>query len=168
MKEIKLVILDVDGVMTDGMVYYGSGGEIMKPFSVKDGFFIRHVCPQAGIKFAVITGGFPDIVKKRAEVLEIEDVFFGHVDKSEAYRQVLDKHSLSDDEVAYFGDDWFDWSAMKFAGLKGAPSDAAPEIRERVDFVSVSASGQGAVREFLEFILKRDGKFETAKSRYLD
>lgn len=168
MKEIKLVILDVDGAMTDGMVYYSSNGELMKPFCVKDGFFIKHVGPENGIRFAVITGGFPEIVKKRAEVMGIEDVYFGHVDKSEAYAKVKEKYSLSDEEIAYFGDDWFDWSAMKYAGLKGSPCDAAPEIREKSDFVSSTHSGKGAVREFLEFILKRDGKFESAKKKYLD
>ncbi len=167
-KEIRMVILDVDGALTDGKVYYSSNGELIKPFSVKDGFIIKHVCPAMGIKFAIISGGFGDIVKKRAEVLEIEDVFIGFVDKADAYNEIKRKYSLSNDEVAYFGDDWFDWSAMKFATLKGAPSDAAPEIRERADFVTIAKAGEGAVREFLEHILKRDGKFEAAKSKYLD
>jgi 3-deoxy-D-manno-octulosonate 8-phosphate phosphatase (KDO 8-P phosphatase) len=167
-KEIKLVILDVDGAMTDGKVYYSSNGELIKTFSVKDGFFLKHVCPQLGIKFAIISGGFGEIVQKRAEVLGIEDVFVGFVDKAGAFSEIMKKYSLSNDEIAYFGDDWFDWSAMKFAGLKGAPSDAAPEIRERVDFVTIAKAGEGAIREFLEYILKKDGKFETAKNKYLD
>ncbi len=167
-KEIKMVILDVDGALTDGMVYYSSNGELMKPFCVKDGFFLKHVCPEMGIKFSIISGGFAEIVKKRAEVLGIEDVHFGFVNKTDAYREIKAKYGLEDDEIAYFGDDWFDWSAMKYAGLKGAPSDASPEIKERADFVAKSRAGKGSVREFLEFILKRDGKFEAAKSRYLD
>lgn len=167
-KEIKLVILDVDGAMTDGKVYYSSNGELMKPFCVKDGFFLKHVCPAAGIRFAIVSGGFGDIVNKRAEVLGISDVYIGHVDKAGAYTEIKQKYSLLDEEIAYFGDDWFDWSAMKFAGLKGAPSDASPEIRERADFVSTAKAGKGAVREFLEFILKRDNKFENAKKTYLD
>ncbi|MBU4486349.1 MAG: HAD hydrolase family protein [Candidatus Delongbacteria bacterium] len=167
-KEIKLVILDVDGAMTDSMVYYSSNGELIKAFSVKDGFFLKHVCPEMGLKFAIISGGFAEIIKKRAEVLGIEDVYFGFVNKAEAYNEIKNKYSLGNDEIAYFGDDWFDWSAMKFAGLKGSPSDAAPEIKERADFVTASKAGKGAVREFLEFILKRDGKFESAKEKYLD
>jgi 3-deoxy-D-manno-octulosonate 8-phosphate phosphatase (KDO 8-P phosphatase) len=167
-KEIKMVILDVDGALTDGMVYYGSGGEIMKAFCVKDGFFLKHVCPEAGIKFAIISGGFGEIVKKRAEVLGIEDVYIGFVNKTDAYVEIRKKYSLDDEEIAYFGDDWFDWSAMKYAVLKGAPSDASPEIREKADFVATKKAGKGSVREFLEFILKRDGKFEDAKSKYLD
>jgi 3-deoxy-D-manno-octulosonate 8-phosphate phosphatase (KDO 8-P phosphatase) len=166
--EIKLVILDVDGAMTDGMVYYSSEGELIKPFSVKDGFFLKHVCPELGIKFAIISGGYGDIVQKRADLLGIRDVYVGHVDKRSAYDDIKSKYSLSDSEIAYFGDDWFDWSAMKFAGLKGAPCDAAPEIKERADFVTVSSAGHGAIREFLEYILKRDGKFETAYKKYLD
>jgi len=167
-KEIKLVILDVDGAMTDGKVYYSSNGELIKPFSVKDGFFLKHVCPPLGIKFAIISGGFGEIVHKRAEVLGIDDIYVGFVDKADAYNELKTKYSLENDEIAYFGDDWFDWSAMKFAGLKGSPSDAAPEIKERVDFVTKSKAGKGAVREFLEYILKRDGKFESAKKKYLD
>jgi 3-deoxy-D-manno-octulosonate 8-phosphate phosphatase (KDO 8-P phosphatase) len=166
--EIKLVILDVDGAMTDGMVFYSSAGELIKPFSVKDGFFLKHLCPECGLKFAIISGGFGDIVQKRADVLGITDVYVGSVDKTAAYQDVKKKYSLDDAEIAYFGDDWFDWSAMKHAGLKGAPCDAAPEIKERADFVTVAAGGRGAIREFLEYILKRDGKFESAKKKYLD
>ncbi|HQO09361.1 MAG TPA: HAD hydrolase family protein [Clostridiales bacterium] len=167
-KQIKLVILDVDGALTDGKVYYSSSGELIKPFCVKDGFFLKHVCPALGIKFAIISGGYGEIVYKRAEVLGITDVFVGNVNKAGAYAEIKQSYSLSDDEIAYFGDDWFDWSAMKYAGLKGAPSDAAPEIKERADFVTASKAGNGAVREFLEFILKRDDKFEEAKKTYLD
>jgi len=167
-KEIKMVILDVDGALTDGMVYYSSGGELIKPFCVKDGFFLKHIGPENGLKFAIITGGFAEIVKQRAAVLGIEDVYFGYVNKTDAYNEIKAKHSLDDSEIAYFGDDWFDWSAMKYAGLKGAPSDASPEIKERADFVSAARAGKGSVREFLEFILKRDGKFEAAKRKYLD
>jgi 3-deoxy-D-manno-octulosonate 8-phosphate phosphatase (KDO 8-P phosphatase) len=137
-KQIKLVILDVDGALTDGKVYYSSSGELIKPFCVKDGFFLKHVCPALGIKFAIISGGYGEIVYKRAEVLGITDVFVGNVNKAGAYAEIKQSYSLSDDEIAYFGDDWFDWSAMKYAGLKGAPSDAAPEIKERADFVTAS------------------------------
>jgi len=167
-KEIKLVILDVDGALTDGKVYYSSNGELIKAFCVKDGFFLKHVCQPLGLRFAIISGGFGDIVQKRAEVLGIDDIYIGFVDKANAYNELKIKYSLENDEIAYFGDDWFDWSAMKFAGLKGSPSDAAPEIKERSDFVTISKAGKGAVREFLEYILKRDGKFESAKSKYLD
>ena len=165
--EIKMVILDVDGAMTDGIIYYGLNGELIKAFCAKDGFFIKHICPETGIRIAIISGGFGEIVKKRAEVLGVDDVYIGHVDKSEAYKELKQKYSLDDDEIAYFGDDWFDWSAMKYAGLKGAPFDASPEIKERVDFVSKAQAGKGSVREFLEFILKRDNKFEAAQKKYL-
>ena len=167
-KEIKMVVLDVDGAMTDGIIYYGANGELIKAFCAKDGFFIKHICPESGIRIAIISGGFGEIVEKRAEVLGIEDVYTGHVNKAEAYNELKQKYYLEDSEIAYFGDDWFDWSAMKFAGLKGAPSDASPEIKERVDFVSKAKAGKGSVREFLEFILKRDNKFEAAQKKYLD
>ena len=167
-KEIKLVILDVDGVMTDGKIYYGTDGELIKRFSAKDGFFIKHVGPTAGIKFAIITGGFGDIVKKRADVLNIEYVYAENVDKEEAFFLLKDKLSLTDEEIAYMGDDWFDWSAMKYAGLKGAPSDADEEIKKRVDVVTKAKGGHGAVREFLHHIMERDNKLDKAKSKYFD
>lgn len=167
-KEIKLVILDVDGAMTDGIIYFGENGELLKAFCAKDGFFLKNVLPEIGIKTAIISGGFGNIAKKRAEILGIEDVYIGHVDKKDAYNELKNKYSLEDSEIAYFGDDWFDWSAMKHAGLKGAPADASSEIKERADFVSKAEAGKGSVREFLEFILKRDDKFEIAKKKYFD
>ena len=167
-KEIKLVILDVDGVMTDGKIYYGKDGELIKRFSAKDGFFIKHIAPSVGIEFAIITGGFGDIVKKRATVLGIKHVYSENVDKEEAYLQLKKKFSLSDEEIAYMGDDWFDWSAMKYAGLKCAPADADEEIKKRVDIVTKAEGGNGAVREFIYYILERDNKLEAAKGKYLD
>ena len=167
-KEIKLVILDVDGVLTNGTVFYGANGESIKPFCVKDGFFIKHVAPSVGIDFAIITGGFGEIVKKRAEVLGINKIYAGFIDKEETYNQLKQELSLSDEEIAYIGDDWFDWSAMKHAGLKGAPSDADEEIKKRVDVVTKGKGGNGAVREFLYYIMERDNKLDEAKSKYFD
>ena len=167
-KEIKLVILDVDGVMTDGKIYYGTDGELIKRFSAKDGFFIKHIGPTAGIKFAIITGGFGDIVRKRAEVLNIEHVYAENVNKEEAFFILKDKLSLAHEEIAYMGDDWFDWSAMKYAGLKCAPADADEEIKKKVDIITKAKGGDGAVREFVIHILERDNKLEAAKGQYLD
>ena len=167
-KEIKLVILDVDGVLTNGTVFYGADGESIKPFCVKDGFFIRHIAPSAGIELAIITGGFGEIVNKRAEVLGIDRIYAGYMDKEEPYMLLKKELSLSDEEIAYIGDDWFDWSAMKHAGLKGSPADADDEIKKRVDVVTKAKGGNGAVREFLQYILERDNKLEAAKGKYLD
>ena len=167
-EEIKLVILDVDGVMTDGKIYYGINGELIKRFSAKDGFFIKHVAPSVGIEFAIITGGFGDIVQKRAEVLGIKHVYSEYVDKEAMYIQLKEKLLLSDDQIAYMGDDWFDWSAMKHAGLKGAPADADIKIKERVDIVTKANGGNGAVREFLYHIFNRDNKLEEAEKKYFD
>ncbi|MCK5760088.1 MAG: HAD hydrolase family protein [Candidatus Delongbacteria bacterium] len=167
-KEIKLVILDVDGVMTDGKIYYGVSGELIKRFSAKDGFFIKHVAPSVGINFAIITGGFGDIVRKRATVLGIDHVYAEHVDKEASYFELKDRLHLEDEEIAYIGDDWFDWSAMKHAGFKGAPLDADEEIKKRVDVVTKAKGGNGVVREFLYYIMERDNKLEEAKSKYFD
>ncbi|MBN2790573.1 MAG: HAD hydrolase family protein [Candidatus Delongbacteria bacterium] len=167
-KKIKLIIMDVDGVLTNGTVFYSSTGESIKLFCVRDGFFIKHVGPEAGLDFAIITGGFGEIVRTRAEVLGIDKIYAGHVDKESAYYEIKNSMDLEDEEIAYIGDDWFDWSAMQHAGLKAAPSDADPEILKRVDFVTKAVGGKGAVREFIYYILKRDNKLDTVKDRYLD
>ncbi len=166
MKTIKLVILDVDGVLTDGRIGYDSKLDDIKFFNAKDGFFIKHICNKLGIEFAIISGGISKIVKHRAELLGINYVYTGFVEKEEAYLKLKKDLDLENDEIAYMGDDWFDWPAMKHAGLKASPADAAKEIRDKTDFTSSKDGGRGAVREFLEFILKRDNKFEEAKEFY--
>ena len=164
--EIKLVILDVDGVLTDGRIGYDSKLDDIKFFNAKDGFFIKHICSHLGIEFAIISGGISKIVKHRAMLLGINYVYTGFVEKEEAYLKLKKDLGYDDNEIAYMGDDWFDWPAMKHAGFKAAPSDAAIEIIEKADFVSTNTGGRGAVREFLEIILKRDNKYEKAKQFY--
>ncbi len=166
MQTIKLVILDVDGVLTDGRIGYDSKLDDIKFFNAKDGFFIKHICNKLGIEFAIISGGISKIVKHRAELLGINYVYTGFVEKEEAYLKLKKDLDHQNEEIAYMGDDWFDWPAMKHAGLKAAPADAATEIIEKADFVSTKEGGRGAVREFLEFILKRDSKYEQALKLY--
>lgn len=165
-KEIKLVILDVDGVLTDGRIIFDNEKRELKCFSAKDGFFIKHICRPLGLSFAIITGGDSPVVNKRAEMIGIEHVYRGYVEKETAYLELKKKLKLEDAEIAFMGDDWFDWPAMKHAGYKGAPADATKEIKERVDFIADKDGGKGAVREFLESILKRDNKFEKGFNIY--
>lgn len=164
--KIKLVILDVDGVLTDGRIGYDSNLEDYKFFNAKDGFFIKHICSKLGIKFAIISGGISKIVKHRAELLGINYVYTGFVEKEEAYLKLKKDLDYQNEQIAYMGDDWFDWPAMRHAGIKATPKDAAKELIEKADFVSTKEGGRGAVREFLEMILKRDNKFEQAKKFY--
>lgn len=166
MSEIKLIILDADGVLTNGQIGYDSDLKEIKFFNAKDGFAIKYFSKFADIKFAIITGGSGSMVKKRAEILDIEYVVSGCFEKEEQLFKLRDELNLTNEEIAYMGDDWFDWPAMKHAGFKGVPNDGTFEIKERADFVSSKNGGNGAVREFIEAILKRDGKFEEAKSQY--
>lgn len=165
-QHIKLVILDIDGVLTDGKIIYSSSGEELKVFNAKDGFGIKYIGRENGLEFAVITGSSCPSVVKRAEFLNIEHIYTNSFEKEVAYNKIKTELNLSDNEIAYMGDDWFDWPAMRYAGFKGAPCDASEEIIKRSDFVAKSAGGSGAVREFIEEIVKRNGKYSDAVNRY--
>ena len=166
MADIKLIVLDADGVLTNGSIGYDSDLKEFKSFNAKDGFAIKFFGKLAGIKFAIITGGSGSMVKKRAMVLDIDFVISECFEKEEQLFKLRDELGLTNAEIAYMGDDWFDWPAMKHAGFKGVPQDGCEELKERVDFISSKNGGSGAVREFIETILKRDGKFEKIKSEY--
>ena len=167
-KEIKLIIFDADGVLTNGQIGYNSNGEEVKLFSVKDGFFIKHILPKFGIKTAIISGGKAETVTKRAEILGIDYVYTEKFDKTGAYNELLSLLNLAPEETAYIGDDWFDWPVMKLTGFKGAPADAHVEIRERADYICRLNGGFGAAREFIEEILKREQKYQKAVELYFD
>lgn len=152
--EIKVLIMDVDGTLTDGGIYIGNEGEIFKKFHVKDGYGICNILPRLGIIPVVITGRKSLIVKERCKELGIENVFQGSGDKIETMQKILDNLGVSQEEVAYIGDDLNDYEAMQMAGLRGCPGDAAMEIKKISDYVAESAGGSGAVREFIEWLEK--------------
>jgi len=164
--KIKLIILDIDGVLTDGKIIYTSAGEELKVFNAKDGFAVKHIGPENGIEFAIITGSSCPTVVRRAGFLNIQHIYTDSFEKAAAYQKIKSDLGLTDNQIAYMGDDWFDWPAMRFAGYKGAPADAAPEIIERADFVASAKGGNGAVREFIVEIVKRNGNYDAAISRY--
>lgn len=168
-KQIKLVIMDVDGCLTDGKIYTTSDGGHMRAFCTRDGFFIKEVCPKIGIEFGIITGSrLSKSVEARAEVLKIKYVATGKMDKEKAFLDIAKEAGVTLEETAYIGDEWFDWTAMKHAGVSGCPNNAVDAIKERADYVCESYGGNGAIREFLEWILKKDGRFEEALSLYFD
>ncbi|PID29414.1 MAG: 3-deoxy-D-manno-octulosonate 8-phosphate phosphatase [Candidatus Cloacimonadota bacterium] len=165
---IKLIVLDVDGCLTDGKIYYHSTGDISKSFSAKDGFFIKHIMKPLGYKFAIITGGKSDIVNNRAKILDIDYVYCEAIDKQGKMEELISSLSLNKEEIAYFGDDWFDWPAMKLCGYKGTPKNGSDELKKRVDFISNLNGGEASVREFLKSILKKEKRYEEALSLYFD
>ena len=157
---IKLVLLDVDGTLTDGGIYRGNNGEELKRFNVKDGYVIVNA-QKLGVEFGIITGRKSELVEIRSNELKIKYLYQGISEKTVILEEIMQKTGLKKEEIAYMGDDLNDILIMKQSGLTGAPRDAADEVIQIVDFVSGKNGGSGAVREFVEYILKKDGKWET-------
>ena len=166
MKRIRLLILDVDGVLTDGGIYMGPEGEAMKRFDIKDGLGIS-LWHRAGGMTAILTGRSSRIVENRAKELHISVVRQGCVDKGAAYEELKTELEITDDEIAYIGDDLIDLPVMKKAGLPVAVADAVPEVRSVACVVAAHKGGRGAIRETVERILRVQGRFEEAAALYL-
>ena len=156
---IKLVLLDVDGTLTDGGIYRGNNGEELKRFNVKDGYAIVNA-QKLGIEFGIITGRKSELIEIRAKELKIKYLYQGISEKIVILEEIMKKDGLSKVEIAYMGDDLNDLLIMKQVGLSGTPKDAVDEVIQVADFVSQKNGGSGAVREFIEHILKKDGKWE--------
>ncbi len=158
MKNIKYLVLDVDGTLTDGCVYMGEGGELCKAFNIKDGYGIVHQAKPAGIIPMIITGRTSQIVLNRCRELGIDECYQGIGEKLGKLKEVLNDSGASLSDCAYMGDDLNDldvMNAIKAAGgLVGCPADAAEEVIENADFVSKKDGGRGCVREFIEWLLK--------------
>lgn len=145
--------MDVDGVMTDGKLAYTSSGEAGRNFNVKDGYGIVKG-RQAGLMFGIITGKSSSIVRHRARVLGIREVHQGVRDKEKVYARILRKAHLTDEHVAYIGDDDPDIGVLRRVGFSAAPADAMDDVRKVVHYVCRHRGGDGAVREVIELILR--------------
>lgn len=165
--DIKLIIFDVDGVLTDGGIYVGDHGEMYKPFNVKDGLAIT-TWHKLGLRSAIITGRQSEMVRIRAEKLGITDLWQGNPDKRAAYEALKEKYSLSDKEIAYIGDDLIDLPIMTKVGLPIAVGDAVSEVKKYALLVTEQTGGHGAVREAIEFILKIQGIWDKIVNKYLE
>jgi len=153
-KDIKVFVMDVDGTLTDGKIYMGSQGELFKAFDIKDGYGICEILPANHIKAVIITGRTSDVVVNRARELGIDYIFQNVKDKGEAIIELSKEWKLELEEFAYIGDDMIDISAMQHCGLKGCPSDAVNEVKNICDFISTKRGGEGAVRDFIEWIVE--------------
>ncbi|WP_130833617.1 3-deoxy-manno-octulosonate-8-phosphatase KdsC [[Erwinia] mediterraneensis] len=162
--QIRLLICDVDGVMSDGLIYMGNSGEELKAFNVRDGYGIRCLLTSE-VEVAIITGRNARLLEDRCKTLGITHLYQGQSDKLLAFRELLDKLSLAAHEVAYIGDDLIDWPVMAEAGLSVAVADAHPILLPRVHYVTRIAGGRGAVREICDLILLAQNKFEDAKGQ---
>ncbi len=150
---IKLLAMDVDGTLTDGHIYIGAEGEIMKAFDVKDGYGIAHILPRYGIIPVIITGRRSQIIEQRCSELGITELYQGIGDKLGKLREIAAKYSLHPEEVAYIGDDENDLACMRYAGLSACPSDADEAAIDTVDYVCKASGGRSAVREFIKYII---------------
>lgn len=150
--KIKILIMDVDGTLTDGKIYIGSEGEIMKAFSVKDGYGIVKL-HSFGIIPSIITGRKSEILRFRAEELRIEEVYQGEEQKINRLKELALKYECNFSEIAYIGDDENDIECMKLCGIKACPSDAVESVRNISDYICTLKGGEGAVREFIEFLI---------------
>lgn len=156
--KIKLVITDSDGVLTDTGVYYSSEGEVMKRFSIRDGMGVERLRNVAKIETAIITGELSGSVKKRAEKLSITELHLGIKNKMETFKEICIKLKLKPGQVAYIGDDTNDLEVMKAVGLTACPADAISFVKKIADYVCKEKGGQGAFREFAEFIISSQKK----------
>lgn len=152
LKRIRIVILDVDGVLTDGSITYDANGLEYKRFHVHDGYGIFRG-REKGLKFAIISGRTSKATAFRARRLKITDVYQGYAEKVSAFRKIIKKYKLTPDEVCFIGDDEFDLPLLRLVGLSAAPADAVVKIRKEVDFLSGKRGGRGAVREIVDMIL---------------
>ncbi len=152
-KKIKMLILDVDGVMTDGSIVLDSAGNETKAFHVRDGHGIK-LAQKEGIRVGIITGRSSEVVNIRARELGITEVHQGTHDKMEVFNALILKYGLRDEEVGYIGDDAVDLAIMKRAGLAAAVADADPSVKPHVDLITKSPGGRGAVREVINLILE--------------
>lgn len=155
--KIKMLVMDVDGTLTDGHIYIGPSGEVMKAFNVKDGYGIMQLS-RDGVLPVIITGRKSEIVAERARELKITELYQGIDNKLELLQKVIKKYGLSSDETAYIGDDINDLECMEFCGVSACPDDAYSEIKQKVDFVCHYNGGCGAVREFADYIRQINGR----------
>lgn len=151
--KIKMLVMDVDGTLTDGRIYVGNHGEMMKAFDVKDGYGIVKI-EAKGIVPVIITGRESKIVEERAKELHIKELHQGVENKLEKLNEIAKTYDLSLQEVAYIGDDLNDFTCMQCCGFSACPCDAVEEVRENVDYVCQHSGGHGAVREFIQLIMK--------------
>lgn len=158
-KRVKVIIADVDGVLTDGGIIYDNGGNEYKKFNVKDGQIIAHL-KRSGILVGAVTGRLSDVVKYRCDELKLDFHYHGVKDKLEIYSRIKEEFKLENEEIAFIGDDIIDLPLLKLCGLSAAPDDALDYVKTAVDLVTSRRGGEGAFRELADFVLAAQGKLE--------
>jgi len=164
-KKIKLILLDVDGVLTDGSIIVGESNQELKIFNIKDGLAIK-LALAGGIAVGIISGRSSKAVKRRADELDIKILYQGQPDKLKVYDQIKNDLGLTDDQIAVIGDDLNDIKLLQQAGLSCTVNDACDEVKAKVDYITKYPGGKGAVRDVIEMILKGQGKWEALIQKY--
>ncbi len=164
--DIKLIIMDVDGVLTDGRIVLDDNGTEYKFFDVKDGH-IFHIAKELGFKVALISGRYSKVTEIRAKQLGVDDLYQDQHVKIDAFDALKDKYKLSNENIAYIGDDLIDIPPMILAGFSACPKDAHEEVKKVADYISSYSGGRGAVRDIVEEILKRQGWWDKILEKYL-
>lgn len=159
LKRIKLLICDVDGVLTDGTVYIGTSGEEFKRYSIHDGMGIA-LARAAELPLALISGRFSESTAIRAKELKINDVYNGTINKLIPYNELKKKYNLTDQEVAYVGDDLIDIPLLKEVGFPVAVRNAFPEVKDVADYITETSGGEGVLREVISYILKGQDRYD--------
>lgn len=165
-KKIKLLILDVDGIMTDGRIVYGNYRDELKFFDVQDGFGVL-LAKRAGIKVVIITAKGSKVVKMRAKDLKIDGLYLNSINKLKVFKKVLKKFGVSSEEVCFIGDDLLDIPVLKRTGLAITVPNAVEEVKPYSHMVTTKMGGRGAVREICDLLLKSQNKWEETTHKYL-
>ncbi len=160
--QIKLLICDVDGVFSDGLIYMGNQGEELKTFHTRDGYGVKSLM-QAGIEIAIITGRRSQIVENRMQALGVSLIYQGQDDKVKAYQDICTRLKISADKTAYIGDDLIDWPVMEKVALRVCVADGHPLLAQRANYVTRIKGGHGAVREVCDLILQARGELDVHK-----
>ena len=165
-RRVKLLILDIDGVMTDGRIIYSIYGDELKFFDVTDGFGIT-LLNRAGIKSVIITAKKSRIVKLRGRDMKVAKVYQGFIDKTIPFKNILKKFRVKPEEICFIGDDLIDLSVLKRVGFAVAVPNAVEEVKQASHYITQKAGGRGAVREICDILLKSQNKWDLATSKYL-
>lgn len=165
-KKIRCVICDIDGVLTDGLIFIDNHGNELKAFNIQDGLGLK-LLMSAGIEVAVISGSVNAVIDYRMAQLDIRHYFKGQINKNQAYQELKSRLNLHDDEFAYIGDDLPDLPIMKQVGFSIAVANAVNSVKQRADWNTELHGGRGGVREACDFILNAQGMMDEALERFL-
>ncbi len=159
-RNVELLLLDVDGVLTDGQLHYSNNGEESKSFSTQDGLGLN-LLQKSGVAVGIITARTSRIVERRAKELNMAHIYQGNFDKLKAYEDILKKTGLRPPQTAYMGDDWVDLPLLNRVGFAASPANGVVEIRNKVHYISEKSGGNGAVREVCDLIMEARGTYST-------